>query len=364
MVRDGIIFQNSVFIDHWQFFWSENYNALYKRKLVTGEICRLSAYADYERAAYTKLVRYKRKLIALPSAADKILVFDLDTEEFRYSETGIPEMEDHCGNSEKFYGCVEKDNWLFMIGCKTAHILKFDMDAEKTAGYLDLHRELSEKADGMGYFREGAVFEEKILVPALYENSVFEVDIENLRYSRKTFSNTGKGFSLIYRADSQIWLFPFDRGEIIIWDGKKEIVSRYNIDGFIRFKRNSRNFLAAYMMEGKLWIIPRMANKVLTFDFAEKQFYENNAVNAYFTGIDKEISGISSERLGENILLLTACTDRLILYNTLKDEIELICNNWIPDDDFMRFLWKRRKMAVVSEKDICLRDFIKFVEAL
>ncbi len=54
----------------------------------------------------------------------------------------------------------------------------------------------------------------------------------------------------------------------------------------------------------------------------------------------------------------------MILYNTLKDEIELICNNLIPDDDFMRFLWKRRKMAVVAEKDICLMDFIKFVEAL
>ncbi len=360
MSRSGMIYQNSVTIDNWQWFWSENCNALYKRNLKTGAVCRVSNYENYKNAAYTKLVYYQKKLIALPYAASKVMIYDMESGEIRYSDIGIPEMKNTDDNTEKFYGAVSKDNWLFMVGCKTAHILKFDMNQELTAGYVDLYQNLPGKKGGIGYLREGVVYKNQIFIPALYENNVFQLDIDNLQYVTKGFNRKGKGFSTICRVGDQIWLFPFDKGEIIQWNIREDMIIGHDVDCLIDFRKGSRNFLSAHLINNCLWIIPRLANKILTYDFAANQFSDKNAVNSYFAGIDRKLEGISDEIIGENILFLSSLIEEVILLDTGKDEIRLISNE-MSEQDFLNFLRKKMGKVAVSEKDISLSRFLDFM---
>lgn len=360
MNRMGVIYQNSVVIDDWQWFWSENCDALYKRNLTTGEIQRIGGYECYKKAAYTKLVYYEKKLIALPNASDKIMIYDMEKREFRYAGIGIPEMEETDTNSEKFYGKVVKGNWLFMIGCKTAHILKFDMAVEQTVGYVDLYQKLSPKKEGIGYLREGVVYNEQILIPALYDNYIFELNSDSLQYSIKELNKAGKGFSTICEIENQIWLFPFDEGEIVQWNIENDSIIKHSISGLADFRKGSRNFLSTHFIDNKLWIIPRAANKILMFDYMKNEFSNKNMVNSYFENSGTELAGISADTVGENIVFLPTMSEKIIIFNTRKDEIRIL-DNEMPDDDFLHMLWERDGKFTVSEREIQLDSYIKFL---
>lgn len=360
MNRMGIIYQNSVVIDDWQWFWSEDYNALYKRNLTTREIQRIGGYESYKNAAYTKLVYYQQKLIALPNASDKIMIYDMEEEEFRYSSIGIPEMEETDTNPEKFYGEVVEENWVFMIGCKTAHILKFDMAAEQTVGYVDLYQKLPEKKDGIGYLREGVAYNGQILIPALYDNYIFELNSDSLQYSVRELDKAGNGFSTVCKVENEIWLFPFDGGEIIRWNIENERIIKYCITGLVDLKKESRNFLSAYFIENKLWIIPRFANKILMYDYMKNEFSNVNMVNSYFANLNRELAGISADAIGENIIFLSTMIEKIIIFNTKNDEM-LMLDNKIPDDDFLDMIWEKNGKFMISEREIQLDKYIKFL---
>ncbi len=353
-----ITYQNSVILDDIQWFWSENYNALYKRNLSSGKIQRVSGYESYKNAAYTKLVLYKNKLIALPYAASQIMIYDMLQDQFRYISTGIPEMTKENSNSEKFFGFVTKGNWLFMIGCKTGHLLKFDMEQELTAGHVNLYAGKKEK--GIGFLREGIIVEELLMVPALYDNFVFMVDINNLHYEKRAFVKSGTGFSTICEADKQIWIFPFDEGEIIQWNYNDGNTKKHEISGFLDFRKACRNFLSTERIGSKIWIIPRTGNRILSYDLDTNQFSNQNAVNTYFDNSEKRLIGIAEEVLGEKLLILTEQNDELILFDTEKDEIRLI-DNEMSDIDYLDYLKNKKEKIVVFEKDIRLVNYLRFI---
>lgn len=360
MKRIGMLYQNSVLVNGWQWFWSENCNALYKRNLQTGETERVGAYESCENAAYTKLVPYESKLIALPYAADRIMIYDMGKMEFRYSDIGIPDINAKNVNSEKFYGYVVRENWLFMIGCKTAHVLKFDMAAEQAVEYVDLQGQLPKINKGIGYLREGGLYGNQIFIPALYENCVFVLDADSMRYSAKRFNKGGKGFSAICIIGSQIWLFPFDDEEIIQWDCKNETVVKHNIKGLACLKKGSRNFLSAHLIGRKLWMLPRFADKVLAYDFDAGKFSDENEINSFFANSGKKLVGISAERVEDGILFLTSESESVIVLNTEKDEISLVDND-ILENDILNMIWRKEKKLMVSEKDFQLENFLRFL---
>lgn len=360
MISKKIVYQNSVTIDNEQWFWSENYNALYRRDLRHGTIRRMSSYGKSKTAEYTKLVLYKNKLVALPYAAEKIMIFDIQSEQIRYASIGISELENGSINHEKFYGVVVKDNWLFMIGCKTAHILKFDMELEVTAGYVDLQAELIRKENGIGYLRDGTALGEQIVVPALYENVVFEIDIDNLKYIKKRIDKDGVGFSTVFKNENDVWLLPFDEGEIVQWNTVSNDIKRHNIAQLLTIKKGARNFLSVQKFDNKLWIIPRFGNRILSYNLSTNQFTNKNAVNTYFENVDKEWFGIADEKNGCDILILAALIDEIIRFNIEKDEIELIRNE-MPRTDYLEFLNNKGKRMVIFEHDIPLNDYLEFI---
>ena len=359
MRNKKIIYQNAVTVNQEQWFWSENYNALYKRKLNNGAIHRMSPYERSKTAAYTKLVFYKNKLIALPYAANQIMIYDIQNEEIRYSDIGIQNMN-YDDNVEKFYGIAVKDNWLFMIGCKTAHVLKFDMEAELAADYVDLHTELMPKENGIGYLRDGIVLEEKIIIPGLYENSIFEINITDLEYEKIHIDKNGLGFSTIFKAQDEVWLFPFDEGEILQWNRQKNTIRRHCIEHLMALKKGARNFLSAQQCRDKLWIIPRYGSRILSYDFIENQFSNQNAVNRYFDSINKEVFGIADEKIGQDIIFLAEQIDELIVFCAEKDEVRVV-NNDMQGADHLEFLKNEEKKLVVFEHEMLLSDYLDFL---
>ena len=234
------------------------------------------------------------------------------------------------------------------------------METELSEGYIDLYEKLPERKKGIGYLREGVVNGKQIIIPALYDNYVFEVDIDNLQYSKKVFLKKGKGFSTIYRIDKWIWLFPFDEGEIIQWNSEDDTIIRHNIEKLVVLKKDSRNFLSAQKINNKLWIIPRFGNKVLSYDLVTRQLSNKNAFNSYYKNTGKELVGIAAEKVGQDILVLTERTDEIISFDSVKDEIKLI-NNEMPNPDWMEFMRNKVGKVVVSEKDVPLADYLDYI---
>lgn len=358
MSQRKIIYQNSVIVGSEQWFWSENYNALYKRDLKTEVLERVSPYEKYTNAAYTKLVFYNNKLIALPYAADKIMIYDISEDEFRYIV--LDEYNIGYENYEKFYGLIVKERWLFMIGCKTAHVLKFDMETESIIEMVDLYASLPEKTGGIGYFREGIIIEDRIVLPSLYDNIIFILNTFDFRYSMIEINKKGTGFSTICKIKNQIWLFPFDEGEIIQWDESSQEITKYNIDEIIDLRKNSRNFLSAWEVGNVLWIIPRLGNKVLSFNLVTREFSNQNAINTYFKSINLETFGVAAEKIGKKILFLTERVDELILFDVEQDSIAFI-DNQMPDKDYLEYLDFEEDKIFIFERDIRLTSYLDYV---
>ena len=158
-------------------------------------------------------------------------------------------------------------------------------------------------------------------------------------------------------------MFPFDEGEILRWNSENDTVIKNDIDDLVHFKKGSRNFLSAHLFDNKLWIIPRLADKVLLYDFAEEQFSDKNVVNSYFETENRELVGISDEALGENILFLTAATEHVIVFEPEKGKMSLI-NNELSDEDMLRLMWKSADRVVVSERDINMKNYLNFLKEM
>lgn len=360
-----MVYQNSVTAGGRQWFWCENFNALFQRDLDVGILQKTGSFWESGHgghAAYSKLAVYQNKLIGLPCDAEQIMIYDMERKAFRYVPIGIPEMEGKQA-SEKFFGAVVQDRWLFMIGCKTGHILKFDMEREQTAGYVDLQAQCTPKPDGMGYLREGILWDHQILVPALYENCVFEIDVDTLRYTRKEFVKEGEGFSTLCAAENEIWLFPFDEGRILQWNKGKNRTTEYTVDHLMKFVKGNRNFLSAGQVGDQLWIFPRLGSRVLSFDMTTGQFSDKNAVNTYLDQTQTALKGIAVEQVGQGFLFLTEGCEELLWFEPEKEQVTPVCNE-ISEAAYRAYcVWKKEPM-LLYEKHVSLTDFLAVVQNL
>lgn len=207
-----LAYDNFVMIDNAQWFWCRNYNALFRRDCVSGKTEKIGKYAESEISAYTRVVLFKNKIIALPFAAEQIGIYDVYVSEFRYVDIGIPNIESEKGHLKKFYGLVVHNQMLYMIGCAIAYVLVFNMETETVEDYIDLnsYMEKDEKADSSAYMTEAILYNNKILIPIVYDNYVLEIDLNNYNVIKRKVDKSGKGFSTICKVNNQIWLLPYD----------------------------------------------------------------------------------------------------------------------------------------------------------
>lgn len=360
MSRRKIYYENIAVIGEEEWLWSGNFNALYKRKRNSGKIERVGEYKGCERPAYSKIVVYKKKIIGLPFSADKIFVYDMLKAEFRYVDIGICGIETERGHLNKFYGAVTNKNLLYMIGCNTAYILVFDMEKETVENYVDLSPFIDEdeKTD-RGYMREAILYDNRLLATATYDNFVFEINLDDLQVTKRKIERCGKGFSAIYKLDTQIWLLPFDEGEIVVWDIAKKTMIRHYVEQYFTFVREQRNFLFATMKNEKIWLFPVVGSAVLSYDIKTRTFSNQNDINRYFENIQKTPKFAAADVCGKDIILFAAEIHENLIFDTQNNKICLEKYD-ISAMELLTILEKKEE-KIVSETEFSLMDYLDFV---
>lgn len=361
MSTKELLYLNCVSKDGKQWFWSYNFNALFERSLISEEIRMIILGENKEESDYSKVVIYQNKLILIPHSAENILIYDIEKKETRYIQIEMKEMMGEDIQANKCLGYVSEDRWLFLTGGKTAHVLKFDMDEERMVGWVDLLANVSHSVSEIGYLRDGIVLENKIVIPAWFDNIVFEVDIEDLSVMMKRVEKKGCGFSTIYYEGDEVWLFPFEDEEIIIYNMKEKSRVSCNIAELMGGECKGRMFLDIHRIGTKLWIIPRIGGKVLSYDLLSRKFSNINAINDYFVEHDLEMIGISSASDGEKIFFLAEYCEGLLVFDA-KSKVVDLKNNSIGALDFMKVL--RRKERVLVEEENSLSVYLSLVKGM
>lgn len=361
MSRQKTYYENIAVVGEEEWLWSANFNALYKRDRSAGKIEKVGDFtSSCKTAAYSKIVVYKKKIIGLPFAADQIFVYDIEESRFRYVDIGIQGIETKSGHLNKFYGAVTRENLLYMIGCNTAYILVFDMEKESVEDYIDLYpyAEDKEVAD-KGYMREGILYKNTLLAPAAYENFIFEIDLNDLHVTKRRIEKHGKGFSAIHELDGQIWLLPYDEGDIIVWDIAAEKKTVHCVDRFFSFVQGKRNFLSAAARNKRVWIFPIVGSAVLSYDCETGTFSNQNDINVFFESLKKTPKFVAADLNGNEITLLTAEIHENVIFDMEKGKMRLAeCD--ISAVDLLEIL-DQKDEKLVSETEFSLSDYLDFI---
>lgn len=319
-VRD-LIFCNFVVCKEIQWFWSINFNALFSRNIVSGEVKRWSEYIKYDKkgngAAYNNVVLYNNKIIAIPGRERKILILDTETECFRYIDLEMPFIREY---DNAFFAYVVSDNYLFMIGNEIPYVLKLDMESEKILKCVKLEIYI---ADPEVYFRDAVLDNDKLLVPLIDENIVYEIDTDTLRWRKRKVGGSKDGFSAICRSEENIWLMPRQQRTVLQWhrENNEVIIHEIEKEG-IRYNR----FHSGHFIGKRIWVFPVQGNMVFSFDAETGELMKENAINSYIETSQSEecvFRAVQVER--EHIFLLCFCMNEWLqmIYDTKRDKLEI-----------------------------------------
>lgn len=359
-----LVYNNFVMIDNAQWFWCRNYNALFKRDCVSGKVEKIGKYVESENTAYTRVVLFKNKIIALPFAAEQIGIYDVNVSEFRYVDIGIPNVELEKGHLKKFYGLVVHNQTLYMIGCGIAYVLVFNMETETVEDYIDLnpYMEKDKKPDNSVYMNEAILYNNKILIPIVYDNFVLEIDLNNYNVVKRKVDKSGKGFSTICKVNNQIWLLPYDEGELIKWDCATKKMTKYDVSAVFTFVPGQNNFLFAAIKNNIVWIFPRVGRTVLSYDMKTEELSNENAINAYFKTRGKNPGFMAADNCNENIVLLPIEVDECIVFDMHKESVEPLINHLSERETAEILRIESKGKLRISEREISLKTYIDIVE--
>lgn len=347
-----LIFCNFVVWKETQWFWSINFNALFSRNMVSGEVKRQSEYSKKGNGtAYNNVVLYNNKIIAIPGRERKIMIWDLETECFRYIDLEIPFVKE---DANAFFSYVASGKWLFMIGNEIPYVLKLDMDAERILKVVNLDVPVTNRK---AYFRDAVLDEEQLIVPLLGKNTVFEIDTDNLQWTKRNVGDSGDGFSAICRGIDSIWLMPERQSAVLQWYRESGRIIVHEIQ-----KEGSRHqgFHSGHLIGKKIWVFPFRGNMVFSFDVETGEFMKENAINRYIRALQLETCAFRAVQVErERFYLLCFCADEWVrmIYDPERDKLEkakLKCEVTYEE------LYKRG-IEVVDEKDFPLEKFINYL---
>lgn len=359
----NLLYCNFVVYGDKQWFWSINFNALFTKNIKSGKVKRVGKYIRSKGATYNNIILYCHKIITIPGIAKKIMIFNIREQTFHFVNIEIPEYKENCN---LFYGHIVVKDCVFMIGNQIPYILKFNMKTEKVEGIINLYSFQEEKNF---YFRDGILDKNKLIVPAIEENSIFEVNIETLQWKKKKIEKSEDGFSTICKVANSIWLMPRHKGAILQWDKQKNIIIEHEIEklGF-RYRPLEVNFHSAIYVNNKVWIFPFSGNMVLSFDLETGKMSKDNAVNRYLNEIDilsqpKGCRFRLVQMFSDCIYLLCCYTGvgKLLIYNPKIDELQIFEEeNKISTIDYLEYL-ESQNIYIINEEDFILEDFIDFI---
>lgn len=265
------------FFDNGNEIWFINYNALCSLNKRTGEISvEMFLQEDIQkRNLYRYSVLCEDKLVFIPTAAEKILIFDLGLRTSLEIDIKVPIHDAYNLYSEdnKFMTAAVWKNYVFLIGGTYSAIIRLDIVTNELIYIYDIHKELTRLVKNQTLFFAGQCLVEKnmLYIPTASSSLLLILNMETLEFELTAVGENGGNFVGICKSDNDIWLTGTDRR-----------LARYNLSTKrcevfqipVDYTGIGSPYVKIACDQGKVYLYGYNVYKHFIYDIESKQFTE------------------------------------------------------------------------------------------
>ena len=208
-----------VFVDDNIYFFSSEYNLLYKIHMPDFAVSVVSRIPCEKALAvkwFRKMRYWKEKLILIPSFAEKIWIYDLKSGKW----TDI--VIDHPQITLKFWGTVVYGDCIFLFGAAYPAILKIDLN-DYSVSYMEISCPPEQKKEEEGLFFTDAIRMDNLAYsPVSVSNHVMRLNLDTLEYEWQQIGSAGNVYCGIDHNEDGFWIPSWQHGKIVRWDGDSD----------------------------------------------------------------------------------------------------------------------------------------------
>lgn len=212
---------------------------------------------------YRLLFLFEGKFFIIPDLAERICVYDKDSDEIRYiSVAGCKK------NVTNFCDGKIVGRNLYLVPCDFDCIVKIDMESEKITTIRSEYLDNRTNVAWGGSCKSGT----NIFFTDLNSDRIFCLDTENDSITIEE-TEIGTGLSGIFESEDKKWVIPKQFDKLICLNSSFKVESEYeiNISGY----ECGDWSVHRYVFAGEsYYFLPRLANKLLSFNVKEKSFSE------------------------------------------------------------------------------------------
>lgn len=198
------------------YFFSSEYNLLYKVDIPDFSVSIVSRIPCNRVIAskwFRKMRYWKGKLILIPSCAEKVWIYELNTGV--WTDIDI----EHSQIPLKFFGSVIYQDTAFLFGAAYPGILKINLN-DYSAAHLDIICPPEQKKEDIGLFCTDAIKAGNIVFsPISISNHVMWLDLDTDKYGWQQIGSAENEYCGIDRDEDGFWIPSWEHGKIVNWDG-------------------------------------------------------------------------------------------------------------------------------------------------
>lgn len=251
------------------YFFSYDINGIFRINMNEGKTEFLQSVKEYPKNSkrlYGTVVYVGGKLVFAPLAADDILIYDIEMNQ--YALIPIKKRNDYIGENAKFYAMVARKNIVYIFPAHYPAIIQLDMSDFSVIYHINWLDEINGYGvNGKDYFRQSVIMKENmILAPFCFMDKVLIFDTQS-KITRiltiETNRDAQEGFAAICDDGEYYWLLSLFGDEIYKWTFDSGVANRYSLEN-----RNNciYSFTGALCAHNMVLVIPAGANDIYIID--------------------------------------------------------------------------------------------------
>lgn len=196
------------------YFFSSEYNLLYKVHMpdfVVSIVSRIPCTKVVAYRWFRKMCYWNEKLIFIPSLAERVWIYDLNSGGWENIIIDFPQM------SLKFWGVTLYQNNIFLFGAAYPAILKINLNDYSTS-YLEIDCPLGKKEEGL-HFTDVVRVNNIAFSSVSTSNHVIRLNLDTFEYEWKQIGSIDNEYCGIARDGDEFWIPIWRYGKIVKWDG-------------------------------------------------------------------------------------------------------------------------------------------------